>query len=71
MECTFDKFNFDFLLKSRYVPYKYVIINSPKIKEDEEDDCFEYLHAHSKDGVADRCLKLSTAEIQCIHRMRE
>ena len=69
MMCTFDKFDFEFLLKSRYIAYKYVIINSPKIVE--KGDCFEYLHAHSKDGDVDRCLKLSTEEIHRIHRMCE
>ena len=68
MKCTFDKFNFEFLLQYRYVPYKYVIINSPKT---DENDCIEYLHAHSKDGDVDRCLRLSTEEIHRIHRMSE
>ena len=70
MICTFGKFNLEFLIQSRIVLYKYVIINSPRIVE--KDDCFEYLHAHSKDyGDVDRCLRLSTEEIHCIHRMCE
>ena len=70
MTCTLGKFNLELLIQSRFVPYKYVIINSPKIVEN--DDCFEYLHVHSKDhGDVDRCLRLSTEEISRIHRMCE
>ena len=70
MTCTFDSFNVELLSYSRSIPYKYVILNSPKVVE--KDDCFEYLHVHSKDhGDVNRCLQLSTEKFMSIHRMRE
>ena len=29
----------------------------------EDDDCFEYLHAHQNEGDANRCLNLSMANL--------
>ena len=70
MTCCFDKFNVELLSRTAEIPYKYVVVNSPKVVE--KDDCFEYLHAHSKDhGDVNRCLKLSSEKFLRIHRMRE
>ena len=67
MTCAIDNFNLKFMIDHHSVPYKYVIINSPKVVE--TNDCFEYLHAHSKHGDVSRCLHLSFEEMHCIHQM--
>ena len=70
MICTFEKFNFELLSNFRSIPYKYVIINTPKVVE--KDDCFEFLHAHFKQhGDVNRCLRLSNEEFLHIYKMRE
>ena len=70
MICTFEKFNFDLLSCFRSIPYKYVVVDSPKVLD--KDDCFEFLHAHSKYlGDVDRCLELSQEKFQHIQQMRE
>lgn len=70
MTCIFDKFDVELLSSFSSIPYKYVIVNSPKVVD--KDDCFEYLHAHSKDlGDVDRCLRLSTEVFHRIHLLRE
>ena len=70
MTCTFDKFNVELLNGFKSIPYKYVIVNSPKVVA--KDECFEFLHAHSKDhGDVNRCLRLSNEVFHRIHRMCE
>ena len=70
MTCTFDKFNLDLLSHFRSIPYKYIIVDTPKVVD--KDDCFEFLHAHSKHhGDANRCLQLSSEKFLHFHQMRE
>ena len=69
MTCTFDKFNIELLNHFRSIPYKYVIMNSPKVVD--KDDCFEYLHAHKHLGDVNRCLQLSPEMFHHIHLMCE
>ena len=67
MTCSFDKFDVELLSYSAQIPYKYVIVNSPKVVD--KDDCFEFLHAHSYHGDVNRCLQLSSEKFHHIHKM--
>ena len=56
MSCTFHNFDGKLLDLNAGIPYKYVIYSTKMV---EEDDCFEFLHAHKSDGNVNRCLMLS------------
>ncbi len=70
MTCTFDKFNFEFLNHFKSIPYKYVIVDSPKVVD--KDDCFEFLHAHvCRHGDVNRCLQLTAEKFLHLHQLSE